>query len=257
MNTEKHGTIAFSVILSLFSVILWLNAVASAHAQSSVRSDNFEIQLPNLNSGAGIPSSDNYNLGSTIGQTAPGLFSSAGYYVRSGFQYVHTIIPFSFSVSDISIDFGTLTVGVGTTQASTLTVKAGGAGGYTVTAQENNPMQNSVGSFIADTLCDSGPCSETSAEPWTQNTTYGFGFNMTGDDVPADFSGTKYRQFADASLPESPAVIMTKNQVTWDYPDNSWPWESSATVTYKVNISQTQAGGTYQNIITYTAIPSF
>lgn len=84
---------------------------------------------------------------------------------------------------------------------------------------------------------------------------------MSGDDVPDDFiSENHYRQFADASkspTPEEPAVIMAKTEVTWDYPNNAWPWESEATVTFKANISGTQTAGTYQNIITFIAIPSF
>jgi hypothetical protein len=243
--------------LILFTAVGLLLA-SRANAQSRVESDNYEIQLPNFNSGAGIPTSSNYRLDSTIGQTAPGLFSSTGYRVRSGFQYIHTIIPFSFSVSDISINFGNLIAEIPVTQQSTLTVKAGGAGGYSVKAQENNPMESDSSEQIPDTTCDTGLCSETNADPWTQSTKYGFGFNMNGDDIPSDFVDTTYyRQFSDASSAESPAVIMNKSEVTWDYPNNAWPWESIATITYKVNVSGDQSGGTYRNIVTFTAIPSF
>jgi hypothetical protein len=227
-------------------------------AQSKVESDNYTIQFPNLNSGAGVPISTNYGVSSTIGGTATGLYSSTGFRVRSGFQYIKTIIPFSFSVSDIAINFGTLALGVGTTDASTLTVKAGGAGGYSVTATENHPMQNDALSEIPDTTCDNGNCSQTQAEIWTQNTTYGLGFNMSGDDIPADFvDATYFRQFANSSIPENPAVIMSKTQVTYDYPNNAWPWESIANITYKLNVGSGIAGGTYRNIVYFTAIPSF
>ena len=121
-------------------------------AQSKMESDNYTIQFPNLNSGAGVPTSTNYGVTSTIGGSATGLYSSSGFRVRSGFQYVKTIIPFSFSVSDIAINFGTLTLGIPATDQSTLTVKAGGAGGYSVTAVENHPMQNSALSEIPDIL---------------------------------------------------------------------------------------------------------
>lgn len=229
-----------------------------ALAQSKIESDNYTIQFPNLNSGAGVPTSDNYGVDSTIGGTATGLYSSTGFRVRSGFQYVQTIIPFSFSVSDIAINFGALTLGTPATDTSTLTVKAGGAGGYSVTAAENHPMQNETLSEIPDTICDNGNCSQTSAEVWDLSTTYGLGFNMSGDDVPADFvDATYFRQFADLSAPETPATIMSKNQVTYDYPDNSWPWESIATITYKVNVGSGIAGGTYRNMVTFTAVPSF
>ena len=228
-------------------------------AQSKIESDNYTIQFPNLNSGAGVPTSTNYKTNSTIGALSAGLFESTNYKVRSGFQYIHTLIPFSFTISSINVNFGTLSPQTPSTQNATLTVKAGGAGGYSVKAQENHPMQNSNASAtIPDTTCDNGSCTQTSAEVWSQNTTYGFGFNMNGDDVPSDFADTTYfRQFSDASLSESPAVIMSKTDVTWDYPNNTWPWESTATITYKVNISGTQAAGVFRNTITFTAIPSF
>jgi len=66
-----------------------------------------------------------------------------------------------------------------------------------------------------------------------------------------------YRQFADNSIAELPAVIMSKTHVTYDFPNNAWPWESKATLTFKVNIGPQQAAGTYQNYLTFIALPSF
>lgn len=219
------------------------------HAQERVESSNFRIEFPNLNSGAGIPSSDNYRLDSTIGQTVAGRFASAGYITRAGFQYIHSIIPFSFSISDIQKNFGTLTPGTPSTSSSTIIVSAGGAGGYSVKAFENNPLKTSDGgNTIIDTLCDT-TCSETTAAVWTSGTKYGFGFNMDGDDIPADFTNTTYfRQFSDASSLESPAVIMSSNNVGTS---------RTATITYKINVSGVQPAGIYQNKITFIAIPSY
>lgn len=218
-------------------------------AQERIESPNYRIIFPNFNSGAGIPSSSNYYLNTTIGQTAPGLFSSSGYRTKAGFQYINSIIPFSFSISDIQINFGTLTPGSPSTDTSTLIVSAGGAGGYTVKASENNPLKTFEGSdTIIDTLCDT-TCSESTAASWTSATKYGFGFNMSGDDIPADFTNSNYfRQFADRSNSETQAIIMSSVNVGR---------ERTATITYKVNISNIQPSGIYQNIITFTAIPSY
>jgi len=264
---DKIGLILKRILLTKISIIISLILLSSLSfitiprvlAQSKMESDNYKIQFPNLNSGAGVPTSTHYNVNSTIGALSAGLFESTNYKVRSGFQYVHTLIPFSFTISSININLGTLSSQTPSTQNATLTVKAGGAGGYSVKAQENHPMQNSnTSATISDTTCDNGNCTQTSAEVWSQNTTYGFGFNMNGDDIPSDFTDTTYfRQFSDASLSESPATIMNKTEVTWDYPNNTWPWESSATITYKANISGVQAAGVFRNIITFTAVPSF
>jgi hypothetical protein len=236
------------LIFGVWLFTLFINP-ARLLAQTKVQSDNYRIQLPNFNSGAGIPTSTNYKLDTTIGQTAPGLYSSTGYRVKAGFQYIHSIIPFSFTISDILIEFGALSPQTPKTATSTLTVSAGGAGGYQVTAQENHPLENSQGTQIPDTLCDDGTCSQTQAAVWSLNTTYGFGFNMAGDDGPSDFvDSTYFRQFADSSSAEDPAVIMSSSNVGKS---------RQSTITYKVNISAAQAAGTYRNIITYTATPTY
>lgn len=228
-------------------------AIAFLLAQAVIKSTNYEIQMPNFNSGAGIPSSTNYKLNTTMGQTAPGPFSSTGYRVLSGFQYIHSIIPFSFAISPIAIPFGFLLPDTPKTLPQTLTVSAGGAGGYQVTARENNPLKI-IGSTptIPDTLCDAGTCNEVAAGAWTQTNKYGFGFNMAGDDIPTDFNGsTFFRQFADTSKtpnPETAKIVMSSANVGRS---------RVATVTYKVNISSLQKAGQYQNIIYYTAIPSY
>lgn len=233
----------------LFLVFSFLFLVPVSYAQERVESANYRIVFPNLNSGAGIPTSTNYNLNSTIGQTAAGQFSSSGYIVKAGFQYINSIIPFSFSISDIQKNFGTLTPDTPSTTTSTIIVSAGGAGGYSIKAHENHPLKtfDEVNTII-DTLCDT-TCSETAAAVWNSSTKYGFGFNMSGNDVPADFVGaTYYRQFADRSTAEADAVIMSSINVGTS---------RTATITYKVNVSSVQPAGTYQNIITFTAIPSY
>lgn len=233
-------------ILLLLAVITFLSPT-KIHAQERIESPNYRIIFPNFNSGAGIPVSSSYKLNTTLGQTAPGLFSSSGYRVKAGFQYINSIIPFSFSISDIQINFGTLTPDTPTTDTSTLTVSAGGAGGYSVKASENNPLLSGTNSII-DTLCDT-TCSETTAASWTSATKYGFGFNMSGDDIPADFTNTNYfRQFADRNNSETAKVIMSSANVGR---------LRTATITYKVNVGDVQPAGTYQNVIMFTAIPSY
>lgn len=245
--SSKFKTFTLYALVFSFSFLVF--SLGEANAQSSLKSDNYEITWPNLNMGAGLPSSSNYNLGVTMGQTAPGLYSSTGYKVRAGFQYIHSVIPFSFSISDISIAFGTLNAGTPSTQTNTLTVSVGSAGGYTVKASENKPLTSDANSTIPDTTCDAGTCSETTAGVWSQNTTYGFGFNMSGTDIPADFvDSTYFRQFADRNAGESAQTVMSGSNVGQN---------KEATVTYKVNISSTQAAGTYRNIITFVATPTF
>ena len=236
------------LLICLFAYLL-IGVYSPVRAQASIESENYVIQMPNFNSGAGIPSSSGYRLDTTIGQTGAGLYTSTGYLVRSGFQYIHSIIPFSFSISDFLINFGTLIPDTPATETSTLTVSAGGAGGYSVTAKENDSLKTTGGTSIPDTTCDAGTCTESEAKVWNSNSTYGFGYNMSGNDVPDDFDDSTYfRRFANLAVSEIPQEIMGSANVGKD---------RSATITFKVNVSGSQAAGNYQNTILFTALPSF
>lgn len=245
-NTQR---VAFFLVFLFVDLFICRFVDFEVLAQERVESANYRIIFPNFNSGAGIPTSTNFNLNTTIGQNAPGLYSSAGYRVKAGFQYIKSIIPFSFSISDIQKNFGTLTPNSPSTSSSTIIVSAGGAGGYSVKASENNPLKTADEvNTIIDTLCDT-TCSETTAASWTSTTKYGFGFNMSGNDIPADFTNSNFfRQFSDRSNSEAPAVIMSSSNVGSS---------RTATITYKVNISEVQPAGIYKNVIMFTAIPSY
>jgi len=240
----NKGKIFAYRLLSTFYLLLATNAYAV-----NMDSDSYKIQWGNVNMGGGRKTSGGYIITDTLGQIAPGDYQSAGYWLRAGFQYIHSIIPFTFTISDLNIAFGSLVVGTPSTDTNTLTVSAGGAGGYQVLAQENHVLRSDQGSNLADTLCDTSLCDETNADPWTSNSVYGFGFNMSGNDIPVDFvDSTYFRQFADLESAENKQIVMSSDAVTSS---------STATVTYKVNIDSTQEAGNYENAITFVAIPAY
>lgn len=233
----------------LFLILIILLSASPVLAVHPMNSDSYQIDWPNLNMGAGLPDSGTYNLGVTTGQIAPGLYSSTGYKVRAGFQYIHSIIPFTFILDKIAVDFGSLTVGTPSTDTIGLEITCGSAGGYSVTVQENNPLTSTAQSTIPDTTCDPGDtCDESDAGIWTLSTTYGFGYNMSGTDVPSEFSGGKYKQYADISSAETPQAVMNGTNVGTG---------KTSTMTLKVNISGTQAAGIYENILTFIATPTY
>ena len=219
-------------------------------AVARMESDSYKLKFPNLNMTSGSKSSANYNILDTVGQTAPGEYASSGFYVKAGFPYIKTIIAFAFTISDLSIDFGTLTPSTFSSLTNTLTVSSGGAGGYAVTANEDHPLQlQNTATNIPDTTCDLGTCSETTAGVWTNTGKYGFGYNMSGDDVPAAFiNSTYYKQFANKAGLETSQVVMQSSNVGKN---------RVATVTYKVNISPTQSAGDYDNSLMFLATPSY
>ena len=235
-------------LIFLLSFLFALGALSPLEAVN-MQSPSFRIQWGNINIGGRNQASTNYQLGVTMGQIAPGRFASSGYLVRAGFQYIHSKIAFSFTVSSLDINLGNLSPNTPATATNVLTVAAGGAGGYQVLAFESHPLRSESGDDIADTTCDNNDCDETVAGVWTSTTSYGFGFNIQGDDIPSDFIDTTYfRQFANQEAGESPQVIMSSNSVTQ---------QSQATVTYKANISPTQPAGNYQTSITFLAVPMY
>lgn len=219
----------------------------------TMRNDSWKIDFGNLNMTSGQKSNSNYTLTDTVGQIAPGLYTGTNYTVKAGFQYIYSIIPFRFTISQLDINFGTLTATNPVTRTNTLTISNGSAFGYTVTAFENHQLLSpSTGQVIPDTTCDNGLCTENTSAAWTSTLTYGFGYrcdDVVDTDCSSDFNNATYfKQFADLSANETPGTVMTGTNVGRT---------KEADITYKVNISGTQVAGQYSNVITYIATPTF
>jgi len=239
-------TISLLIIISLLFFII--KSVFAVNMQSPL----FKIQYGEIGIAGGNKNSETYYLSDTVGQTAAGQFNSTGYIVKAGFQYLHLIIPFRFSISNTNINFGTLIANTPQTATTVLTVSFGAAGQYQVTAIEEGKLRTlNEANNIPDTQCDGGAntCSESLAKPWTSSSAYGFGYNMTGNDVPTDFvDSTYFRPFPDRTESESPTIVMSSTNVGKN---------RQATMTFKVNISPIQPAGKYQTIINFVATPSF
>jgi hypothetical protein len=252
-KSKIKNIFTFYIVILIFTfciLILGLGAVSAVNMDSS----RYRIQFGNINIAGGNKTSDNYSLSDTVGQTAAGKFQSDGYIVKAGFQYIHSIIPFSFSISDISINFGSVIASIPTTQTTDLTVSFGAAGEYQVTAIEEGKLRTlNEANNISDTSCDGGgenTCNEDWAKPWTQNSAYGFGYRMDGDDIPQAFAteSSHFRPFPDRTTDELPRVVMSSGNVGKN---------RQSTVTFKLNVSPIQTAGTYQTVINFVATPSF
>lgn len=250
---RKNKKIGLISLIGLIILEIGLIAPLVASAQRTMSNDNYILRMGNLNYAAGKTTGSGFKLGFTAGETAPGLYTGTNYKVRAGFQYIKSIIPFSFSISNLFVDFGTLNPGEPITRTGTLTVSNGSAQGYQVTAIENHPLRVlSTGIDIPDTTCDGGSCTETTSAAWSSLLTYGFGYrcdNLSGTDCASGFStGTYYKQFANLAAGETARSVMTGTNVGRG---------RQVQITYKVNISASQAPGTYQTIIKYIATPTF
>lgn len=240
----------FNLVLIGLFVYLLIGLLPTKSAAETMRNDWYILKMGNFNMAAGKPTGAGGKVSFTMGQIGPGLYTGANYKVRAGFQYIYTLYPFSFTISQTSIDFGTISPANPVIRTNILTVNNQSAGGYIVTSSENHPMLvPSSGSMIPNTTCDNGLCSPSSATAWTSSLTYGFGYrcdNVSGTDCVTDFStSTFYKPFS-----ASPSATTVMNGV------NAGKNKQSQ-ITYKVNVSATQPAGAYSNLVTYIATPTF
>lgn len=271
MRTNIIKILVFIILTTIYY------RLATTACAINMNSDEYRIQFGNVNMGGKKmtdPVDNTYSLSSTLGQTAAKQFESTGYIVKAGFQYIYSTIPFTFSVSNIRADLGTLMPSTPATSTINLTVSFGGAGQYIVTAAETAPLTNFTDQYIENTACDGGvnTCTATLAKTWTSLSAYGFGYNMQGEDIPADFiDPTYYRPFADLTVPENPAPVMQSVNVTQNLTPTPNPSLTPApaltgvprdithtsTMTFKANISPLQSAGSYTTVIHFVATPSF
>ena len=219
----------------------------------NLSSDSYLITFGNFNVTSGEKSSDSYVLTDTVGQTGAGPYGAYGvssYFLGGGFQYIYQIQRFAFSISKLDIELGTLTTFANNTDSHTLNITTRGAGGYAVYAYEGHPLQHHDGvTTIADTTCDAGTCSQTAAGIWTNVGINGFGYNASGDDVPADFITTNhFRQFSDNSIGEEMQAVMSASDIART---------AQATITYKAGVAGNKAAGEYQTHVVYVAVPGY
>lgn len=243
---QKYKRKIISLIIFSISFVLLSQKVSA----DNLTSPSFDIKMGTINITGGSKSSASYTLNDTVGQTAQGEFSSAGFTVKAGFQYVYNPNPFTFTISDIDLNYGSLVPGTPSILTNILTITTGSAYGYTIKAIEDHSLKLISGTdTIPDTACDlASPCTVTDATPWTDNTRYGFGYNVNSTEADPEFVDNTYFRPFPIQGADQPATVMSKNTPTAT---------SSGTVTYKVNISGSQAAGIYQNGIQFIAIPAF
>jgi hypothetical protein len=215
--------------------------------------DNYILQMGTLDSFSGQASGGDKELNFTGGQSPQGLSGGSKNKVKLGFQYIHPLRGFSFSISQSLIDFGILSPTNPVIRNAILTVNNRSGEGYTVSASENHPLQSAAsGQTIPDTTCDNGACTQLVSGIWENALTYGFGYRcdpISDRDCADGFANNQsYKQFADESKNEAPQTVMLSS---------SNGGTKQVKITYKVNISGTQPAGAYANTITFIAVPSF
>ncbi|MBP7876201.1 hypothetical protein KA012_04370, partial [Candidatus Woesebacteria bacterium] len=253
-----HGHLPHQTKVSIALVAAIVTTLASAAYPTSTLADRFDsssysIQFGNFNVTSGEKSSSNYKVTDTVGQTGAGPYGQYGtnnYIIGGGFQYIYPLRDFEFSISSVAIDLGLLVPGIHSSRSHTLTVTTRGASGYKIYAFADHSLRRQNGvTIIPHTTCDAGSCTTSSAQLWSNQTIPGFGYNMTGQDIPVDFATSNYfRPFADKSLGQPMQVVMSSSALAFN---------NTSTITYKAGVPGSQASGTYNTTVSFVAVPGY
>lgn len=231
----------------LFSLLLFFSLAAWTSAEE-MSSQNYQIQGANLNMTSGNKSSTNFKLSDVVGQTAAGLFASKGFIIQAGFLNGAAGETFSFKVSPLTLDYGDLTPNAPKEKEITMSIVTGNFPGYSVRAIENLPPTTTALAEILDTVCDApqSPCTAIQGALWIKNSTYGFGYRLSGRTVPQDFyKDGIYRPFPASRRNEQPVLVMQSQ---------AKKVKDSATMNVKINIGPNQPVGQYRNVLSFTAL---
>ena len=256
MKPKKHLLIHFLILIVLF--LYFINFKLSTCRAQSFDSASYHIDWGHFNMTSGHKQSTNYHLTDTVGQNAPGRYTSDGYIVKAGFQYLYDKVePLYFKIDRLDINFGSLAANIGSTQSNITTITTPSGRGYEILAVAAHPLINQNSVTIPDTNCDTS-CSITTSGLWTSAAKYGFGYNATGIDsygnpnhigTLAYFPNTDYfRPFAHLSQNQTAQIISSETAPVTN---------RRARITYKINVSPQQATGAYQTPINLIAIPKY
>ena len=231
---------------SIVSVLVFF-LVQQIYAQGSISNSNYHLQQENVNIISGGTKTNDQTVQPENQNLPPHASNDSQPYTDQKSE-----LPFIFSISDDTIDFGSLVPGEPISRTATLGISTGSSNGYQIMTYEDHPLRNSSGGIIPDTTCDNGTCSESLAAPWSSLLTYGFGYrcdDSIGANCLLDFlNQSYYKHFPNQELGQTPQSVM--------YGDKAKE-EASAELTYKINISSNQANGIYQNTTTYLAVPNY
>ncbi len=216
----------------------------------SISSDSYIIQLGNFNTTSGEKSGGGYNVTDTVGQIAPGEYSSTGYKVFAGFQYLYALPQFSFRITNLSMPLGELSSDQFAENSHQLIITTR-SGGYSILTQADHELRRAGGpssSAIPHTSCDT-TCTISTAAVWTNPSNDGFGYNVSGEHATSDFiDNTYFRPFADVENAEVAQEIASHNAVIRD---------DVLTVSYRASIIGSQAAGDYSTTVDFLAIPTY
>lgn len=173
-------------------------------------------------------SSASYQIQDTMGELGTGPISSANYANQGGFRQIEANPILTFSISDNSIDLGTLSAASVSTANHTITTTTNSSAGYTTTIIDDGNLRSGANDIndVADGTVTAG-----SEE---------YGIRTSG---------------AQGQMNAADTAITTTAQTVATY--SGWINASATTITYKASISASTAVGTYGHTVTFISTGNF
>lgn len=241
--------ITFLLVLTFAFYLLTLSYSKAIALEMS--SEYYKIKGSDLTISSTTPSSsddkatrlqnDNYLL----------QFDTLGYSSKTGLSYLKSSRPFTFSLSNTKIEFGTLKPAQPVVQSTQIVIENGPTRGYQFLLAELDSLSSKNGTKIPDTTCegDKNQCTILLSKPWNSNTNYGYGFGLIGKNIPNDFKNISYfRPFINISKDHKPITILSSNQHNIT---------NQLIINFKLNLPALSDKGPYQNEIVMYAIPGY
>lgn len=227
-----------TILISFSAFAVAISAGAAIIEAFSASSTNYKLDDAGITSFGGAASSANYQLTDSGGEAFIGPGSSTTYKFNAGFvaQLEHTI---SLTLNSLVVTVPQIQPGTSQSATSQVTVFTDAAG-YLLSTYQDKDLTHTDGTTTIAAI------SGTIGTPalWTEGTTKGLGFSLTGGTSLDAKWGTnpnyKYAAFPTvATTVHDKPLYQNTNDVT--------------TVQYRIDVDATQKPGTYTNNITYSA----
>lgn len=165
---------------------------------------------------------------------------------KNGFFVTNdTPSSFIFSTKAADLSFGVLTPSTESEVSNSITIASGA--GYQVMISALRPLTSLSGSTLNNTTCDK-KCTYLHAAPWVNDSNYGLGYTLIGQNKAEDFLNSRYfRALPDLSQKQLPTTISKTTSTTAN---------NSLEIRFKL-IPSTNDNESYSAVINLDAIPTY
>lgn len=215
-------------------------------------SSNYKLEGGNLNSSSASQTSSGFRLIDLVGQTSAQIFTAKGFVINPGLFNNSFGTSLDLSIDKSAIEFESNPSTNIFNKKINLNIKTGNFPGYQLFISETTPLATETGQELPGTLCDAlnnKSCSIEKANRWENKTSYGYGYNISGDSATKDFLNKNYfRPFASLDSKQKPALVAFSTQREL---------ADTLNLTLKLALPSSKNIGIYHNILNFQLVPGY